>query len=431
MSAVKKNKSEEAGSMKKIILSCIAGSSLEWYDFALYGYFAAIIGRLFFPSDDPFQQLIASFGAFASGLIARPIGAIMFGYIGDIWGRKRAIVVSMYLMAISTATMAMLPTHAYWGVWSGILLTLVRVMQGLALGGGFTGTMVFLYEHSSDKRKGTYTSWAPFSLVFGFILGAIVATFVSAILSKESLESWGWRLPFAFTFIDMLVAKYVQKKLSDPIHASDHDDNKHKGEVEEKSLLKNLFNNHWRALLLVIIIDILTACGYFLLSVFTPTYFDEILDFGRTSSFVITSINMVMFALSILLGGWLSDKFGKRNQMLVASIVLALFAYPLFWVMRISPFFAMLGHFGLIFLFSMYYGPIPAAICSIFPQRTRLIGVSIAHNFAMAAFGAYSPTFATYLIKWTGNIAIPSVLFIISATLTAIGLFVWKEGKKY
>ncbi|MDR1475664.1 MAG: MFS transporter [Holosporales bacterium] len=413
--------------MKRIIMSCIAGSALEWYDFALYGYFAALLGRLFFPFEDSFQQLIASFGAFASGLIARPIGAVIFGYIGDIWGRKKAMVISIYMMAIPTAAMALLPTYEYLGIWSGVILTLIRIIQGLALGGGFTGTMVFLYEHSDESRRGTYSSWAPFSLVFGFVLGAVIATSSSFVLSDNAIESWGWRVPFGLSFVGTFIAKYVQNRLSDPKEFIDAQAKKSKKEP----LLKNLFAHHWRALILVVVIDILTACGYFLLSVFIPTYFDRILGFGMQTSFLITSINMMLFALLILLGGWLSDRLGKRKQMIVASLALAISVYPLFLAMQTGPLAAALGYFGLIFLFSMYYGPIPATICSVFPIKTRLIGVSIAHNFAMAVFGAYAPTLATYLIKWSGDISIPAALFVISALLTSAGLYAWKEEASY
>ena len=206
----------EFSKMKKVIMSCVAGSALEWYDFAVYGFFATIIGKLFFPGGDEFQQIIASFGAFASGLIARPIGAILFGYIGDIYGRKKTLVISIYMMAIPTALMGFLPTYETIGIWAGILLTIVRIVQGLALGGGFTATIVFLYEHSSQKKKATYSAWAPFSLVSGFILGAIVATIMAEIFSAEQLESIGWRIPFIISFIGTFIAEYVKHRLDDP-----------------------------------------------------------------------------------------------------------------------------------------------------------------------------------------------------------------------
>jgi MHS family proline/betaine transporter-like MFS transporter len=233
--------------MKKVIISCVAGSALEWYDFAVYGFFASIIGRLFFPSGDSFQQLIASFGAFASGLIARPIGAIMFGYIGDRLGRKKALVISIYMMAIPTALMGFLPTYDTFGYWAGILLTCIRILQGLALGGGFAGTIVFLYEHSEDKKKATYSAWAPFSLVTGFILGALVATVTDILLSPPQVESFGWRIPFILSFLGTFIGDYVKKKLSDPEEFLKQQQMKKKNE-KKQGLLADLFRNQERAL---------------------------------------------------------------------------------------------------------------------------------------------------------------------------------------
>lgn len=421
----------EFSRMKKVIISCVAGSALEWYDFAIYGFFATIIGKLFFPSGDAFQQIIASFGAFASGLIARPIGAVMFGYIGDIFGRKKALVISIYLMAIPTAIMGFLPTYESIGIWAGVFLTIVRILQGLALGGGFTGTIVFLYEHASPAKKSTYSAWAPFSLVTGFVLGAIVATTMAKIFDAEQLESIGWRIPFILSFLGTFVAEYVKNKLEDPKEFLE-EQKKEEKQLKSKGLLRNLFKNHWKGLVLVTLTDVLTACGYFLIAIFFTTYLETVINLGRENAFIIQTINMIFFALFILLGGWLADKIGKRTQMIIACISMMALVYPLFISIGSATFVsALLGQLGIIFLFSMYYGPIPATICSMLPTKVRLAGVSIAHNFAMAAFGAYAPTLATYLIKWTGNPAIPAVLFIASAAVTTVALWIWKANKEY
>ena len=431
MSTVSSKEVSEFSKMKKVIMSCVAGSALEWYDFAVYGFFATIIGKLFFPAGDEFQQIIASFGAFASGLIARPIGAILFGYIGDIYGRKKTLVISIYMMAVPTALMGFLPTYESIGIWAGILLTLVRIVQGLALGGGFTATIVFLYEHSSPSKKATYSAWAPFSLVSGFILGAIVATIMAEIFSPEQLESIGWRIPFIISFIGTFIAEYVKHRLDDPKEFIEQQ----KTEIDEnkkKGLLRNLFRNHWRGVLLITITDVLTACGYFLIAIFFTTYFESIIKLPRESVFMIQTVNMIVFGLSILLGGWLADRVGKRTQMLIACVALIALAFPLFDYMQAATVMsALLGEMGIIFLFSMYYGPIPATICSMLPTKVRLMGVSIAHNFAMAAFGAYASTLATYLVKWTGDPTMPAILFIISSALTVAALFIWKEGREY
>lgn len=412
--------------MRKVIISCVSGSALEWYDFAIYSFFAQIIGKLFFPSTDGFQSLIASFGAFASGLIARPLGSVLFGYIGDVWGRKKALVISIYLMAIPTAFMGFLPTYDQIGSASGILLTLIRIAQGLALGGGFTGTIVFLYEHASKKRKATFSSWAPFSLVSGFVLGAVIATLISNILTTEQLETFGWRIPFILSFFGTFIAKYVREKLQDPKEFLTQQKND-AGKPKE-SLFGNLLHNHWRSIILVIFTDFLTASGYFLISIFLTTYFDTMLHLGHKTAFLIQTINMLLLSLLILFGGWCADRLGRRKQMLTSCLLLAILAYPLFQLMSLGTFWSVLfGELGIIFLFAMYYGPIPATICSMFPTNVRLVGVSIAHNVAMAAFGAYAPTLATYTIKWTGNLSAPAILFVISALITAGALFVWRE----
>ena len=420
----------EENKMKRVIMSCVAGSSLEWYDFAVYGFFATILGKLFFPAGGDFQQIIASFGAFASGLIARPIGAVLFGYIGDIYGRKTALVISIYMMAIPTALMGFLPTYETIGVWAGILLTLVRIVQGLALGGGFTGTIVFLYEHSKPEKRGTYSSWAPFSLVSGFVLGAIVSSIMTSIFSDEQLESIGWRIPFIISFVGTFIADYVKTKLEDPKEFIEQKDPV--AESEKKGLLKNLFYHHWKGVVLITMTDVLTACGYFLIAIFFTTYFETILHLSKDAACKIQVVNMIVFSLSILLGGWLSDRVGKRTQMIIACLALIGLVYPFFRYMGEATFLsAMLGEMGIIFLFSMYYGPIPATICSMLPTRVRLIGVSIAHNFAMAAFGAYAPTWATCLIKETGDPISPAILFVIASALTIFALIVWREGKEY
>ncbi|MDR2682204.1 MAG: MFS transporter [Holosporaceae bacterium] len=417
--------------MKKVIISCVAGSALEWYDFAIYGCFAVTIGKLFFPSTDAFQQIIYSFGAFASGLIARPIGAVMFGYIGDVFGRKKALVISIYMMAVPTAAMGLLPTYEYMGMWAGIVLTLIRILQGLALGGGFTGTIVFLYEHSREDKKATYSCWAPFSLVSGFVLGSIVAMLMSFICNDQQLEVWGWRIPFIISAFGTLVAEYVKNKLDDPKEFLDSQ--KEEAAIPQKQgLLKKLFKNHWKGLVMITLTDVLTACGYFLLSVFFITYLETVLDFGKRNALIIQTINMICFAVFLILCGQWADKFGRRRQMLAATIAMMILAYPIFVLISSGIFWkAMLGQLAIIFIFSVYYAPIPAAICSMLPTKVRLAGVSIAHNFAMAAFGAFASTWAMQLIKITGSKTIPALLFIVTAGITAVALYVWKEGKDY
>ncbi len=417
--------------MKKVIISCVAGSALEWYDFAVYSYFATIIGKLFFPSGDTYLQLVASLGTFASGLLARPIGAAVFGYIGDILGRKKALVISIYMMAIPTTLMGVLPTYEQMGMTAGVLLILIRFIQGLALGGGFGGTIVFLYEHASRKRKATYSSWAPFSLVSGFIMGACVATCVNSVCDAQQLESFGWRIPFILSVFGTAIANYVKHRLEDPKEFLEHQKQANTApQMNMTQSLMNLFSNHWKGVFLVVCIDALTASGYFLIATFLVSYFEEFLHISHNTSCLIQNICMPFLAIMILVGGWCADRFGKRTQMITASIFLIAFVWPFFNIMQSGDFLSVImAEIGIIVLFAIYYGPIPATICSIFPTSVRLLGVSIAHNIAMAVFGGGALMLAPKLIHTTGCVTSPAILFIISSAITAIALYIWKEER--
>jgi len=227
-----------SSSMKRVITSCMIGNALEWYDFALYVCFSSIIGRLFFPSDSPRMEMMLTYGVFAAGFIARPIGAIVFGYIGDRWGRKTALLSSIYLMAIPTALIGILPTYESIGIWAGILMTLLRLSQGLALGGEFTGSMVFLVEHAKKERQNFAGSFAPFSLALGFTFGSLTATLIISVLNKSQLETWGWRLPFILSLAGTLVGTYIRRQLSDPKVFLDFKNSRKKDMVSMWTLLK-------------------------------------------------------------------------------------------------------------------------------------------------------------------------------------------------
>ena len=187
---------QEARQRRKVIAAGVTGNVLEWYDFAVYGFFAPIIGRLFFPSDDPTVSLIASFGAFAAGFLMRPIGGIIFGFIGDKIGRKRALVLSVLLMAIPSGMIGILPDHATIGVSAAVLMVLMRMLQGMAVGGDYTSSIVSLAEQAPSKRRGFFTSWTLVGAVGGILLGSGVGALLSNLLSAEAVADWGWRIAF-------------------------------------------------------------------------------------------------------------------------------------------------------------------------------------------------------------------------------------------
>ena len=196
--------------MKKVLISGMVGNALEWYDFILFLQFVPFIGQLFFPTSDPHAAFLSALGVFAVGFVMRPVGGIMFGYIGDRYGRKISIVISILLMSIPTAAIAILPTYESIGIFAPILLTLIRLMQGLALGGGFSGCMTFLVEHSPNNQRGLIGSASMFSLGAGVLLGIMVTYICFYSFGKSSFESWGWRIPFAISLVIGMVAFYIR-----------------------------------------------------------------------------------------------------------------------------------------------------------------------------------------------------------------------------
>ena len=205
--------------MRKILVSSMIGNALEWYDFVLYVQFSTIIGSLFFPSDNEFTSLLATFGIFAVGFVMRPIGGILFGILGDKFGRKSALVFSILMMAIPTALIGFLPTYEQVGIIAPISLTIIRLLQGLALGGGFSGCMTFIVEHAPSKQRGLIGSTSMFSLGAGVLLGIVVSLGFSKCLSPEDFISWGWRVPFIISLGIGMIAFYIRNNIDEsPIY---------------------------------------------------------------------------------------------------------------------------------------------------------------------------------------------------------------------
>lgn len=412
--------------MKNVIISCVLGGAIEWYSFAIYGFFSTIIGKHFFPSANEMQVAIATLGAFAVGLLSRPIGAIFFGYVGDRWGQKKAFSLSIYMMAIPTCLIGFLPSYSEIGSLATIILMLLRIVQGLALGGGFTGTMVFLYEQSPKEEKGRFTAWSSFCLVAGFLLCAIVSSFMSFIFSEEVLLSWAWRLPFIVGILGISVAGIVNKKLQESKKAiSDVQDTP---DPKKSGLMKELLGENYVNLFSIILADVLTGCGFFLIAIFFTTYFETVLHIKHETASIIQMINMAIFGFAVLFFGKLADKIGSIKQMKITCVILALIAYPTFvFGSSGSIINAALCQLSIIIIFSAYNGVIPTLLCQIFPARVRLLGVSVSHNIAMAAFGAYTPSVATILIHKTGDPAIPGIILIFASVVTFVGLYLCQK----
>ncbi|MGD0465283.1 MAG: MFS transporter [Gammaproteobacteria bacterium] len=405
----------------KLILSCIIGNALEWYDFIIYGYFAPILGQLFFPAADRYSQLMCSFGALAAGFLTRPIGAVLFGHIGDKSSRIVVLMLSIYIMSIPTTLIGCLPTYEQIGWLAPFLLTLFRILQGLAIGGEYTSSMVFLVEHAPVNKRGFLGSWATCSLIIGVIIGSSVVTFIMHFLTKEQVLSFGWRIPFILSMFGCAIGIYVRRHLKDSKESFLH--NKQQSSPSFIPI-KELFNKYLDKILIVISLDALTAIGFFTLVIFLPSYFKEYLQISDTAAQCINTTNMIIFAVTTLMGGWISDQIGYKLTLFypcLAFITISYFAFALFQSEGLLSIFT--GQTILVCMMGIFFGAIPVTLAGLFPSEVRCSGISIAHNISMACFGGTAPLAATYLIQQTEHdLLSPSYLLIIGAVISLISI---------
>ena len=412
----------------RLIFSCVIGNALEWYDFIIYGYFAPILGQLFFPSGDRYSQLMCSFGALAAGFIARPLGAMLFGHIGDKSSRLIVLMLSIYIMSIPTTLIGCLPTYQQIGLLAPLLLTMLRIMQGLAIGGEFTGSMVFLIEHASKHNRGFFGSWATCSAIVGIIVGSTIVTIIMHIFTPEQVRIFGWRIAFILSMFGCAIGIYVRRHLKDEKESLI---NKTKKSSPSFIPIKELFNKHLDKILIVFMLDALTAVGFFTLVIFLPSYFREYLGIPDVVTQYLNTTNMIIFAIMTLLGGKIADKIGYKNSLLYPCVAFVFISYPIFSLFQTGGIFSVfIGQTILISIMGLFYGGIPITLFEMFPLEIRCSGISIAHNISMALMGGTAPLIATYIIKQTDhNLLSPSYMLIFAAILSLTSLAFLNKNK--
>jgi len=417
----------EKASYRKVALSGMVGNILEWYDFTLYGYLAVVLSKLFFPSDNETVSLLASFGAFAVGFFFRPLGSVILGYIGDKYGRKQALILSIFLMAIPTFLIGLLPTYHEIGILAPIILVFLRILQGISTGGEYTTSVSFVVEHAPSERRGFYGSINLLGAVIGIMFGSLMGAFLNAVFDKNTLEEFGWRIGFLFGIVLAFVGIYLRKKAEEtPIFLAIEEENK------SKNPLLKTFIHHPKELILAIIFSSLQGVAFFLLFVYMPTFYQKVLNIEPSKALFINSFAMLVLAMLIPVMAHLSDKVGRKPLILSATFlytVASVFLFKLILTGQVLN--IILGHVLFAVISSGFMAILPTFLIELFPADVRNTAFSVGYNTALGIFGGTVPMVATYLISKTQNpLSIVFYLIIVAFIVFITTLFVKETYKK-
>lgn len=386
--------------MKKVVVSGMLGNGLEWYDYALYGYMAPILGKLFFPAEDPSVQLLATFGVFAVGFIFRPLGAVFFGYLGDTYGRRKAMVVAILMMAIPTGCIGLLPTYAQIGIVAPILLTLIRILQGISLGGEFSGSIAYIVEHAPADKRGIAGSTSVVSLILGFLMGSFVALAFSSSLSVEDFESWGWRIPFLLGIAIGFIGFYIRTHCSEsPVYEEARD----AGSLS-KTPIRHVLTQHPKTMLRAFAMYLTVTMPFYLTSIYFITFTEKVLGRSYNEALTINTLVMITMLVACVWGAKLSDRLGRKTVLMRAAAAVFIVVIPCFWLMQQETLLAIAaGQILFALILGVYLGPIPAILVELFPTSVRYTGMALSYNLAAAAFGGTAPMVCVWLMTQTGS----------------------------
>jgi len=410
--------------MKKVIISGMIGNGLEWYDFAIYTYMVTVISKLFFPEGNEQAHLLATFAIYAVGFVARPFGGVLFGWIGDKFGRRNALVISIFLMALPTGLIGMLPTYAQVGMIAPWLLVCLRVLQGLSLGGAFSGSITFLVEHSPPGKRGLVGSASIVSLAFGFLLGSVIVMLVKFPITDMQFEEWGWRIPFLLGVPIGFIGLYIRNHCEE---SPCYEAAKKEGALS-KTPLRDALTQEWKHVLQSIGIYMSVTMPFYLASAYFITFTEKTLGFSKDYALQLNFMVMMLLLVLAPISAGLSDRIGRRKLLLAAAFAFIVSAYPIFTLLLSKDAHSVfLAHLWFGILVGIYTPPVPTILVEIFPTRVRYTGMALSYNISAAAFGGTTPMVAQWLIQRTGDPYMIAYYVMLCAVISIIALFFYRD----
>lgn len=406
-------------SQKRVLFLSSLGGVLEYYDFIIFIFLAPFIEKLFFADNSAYMATLKTLAIFAVGYLIRPLGGIIFSHFGDRHGRKVVFLATVIFMAIPSFAIGMLPTTAQIGAAAPLLLLLFRMMQGLALGGEIPASITFVSEHVHESRRGIALAVLFFGINLGLLLGSLVTTIMTSILSNEAILGYGWRIPFIlggfFGIISIFLRRYLQETAAfKAIKKNDL----HR--VPVVTLLRTSYMNVLQGFMLVSLGSVTVF-----LYLYWPQYLHQYMNYDLAELMRVNTAGTLVLNIMIIFGGLLTDKIGYRNNFLLSAALLIIFSYPLFYLFNLNNMTLVVVSY---MIFSIFFGCIPSAyssiLCGLFPTSLRYSGIALSYNLAYALIGGLSPLICTVAIQVTGSVLAPAwyVMFIAAIAASACWL---------
>lgn len=414
---------------RRILTASLVGSSIEWFDYFLYGTMAALVfNQLFFVNEDPTVGLMLAYASFALSFFIRPFGGIIFSHIGDRIGRKKTLVITLSLMGIATFGMGLLPTYQAIGIWAPILLITLRLIQGLGIGGEWGGALLLATEYAPPEKRGLFGSIPQMGVTIGLVLGTL-ALWIMTLLPNEAFMTWGWRVPFILSALLVVFGLWIRKGIDETpefkaVQAS--------GEIPKVPLVETL-KYHWREVLIAVGAKVVETAPFYIFGTFIVSYATTNLGFSRTATLGAVMVATIITTILIPVMGSLSDRIGRKKLYIAGASAMALFAFPYFWMIHQGSVLMLV--LATIIGLGIIWAPITAVLgtmfSEIFDAKVRYTGVTLGYQIGAALAGGTAPLVATALLARFDNSYVPVAIYIIfTALISLVSIWAVKDLKQ-
>ena len=414
---------------KRVLIASLTGSAIEWFDYFLYGNAAALVfNKVFFPMVDPVIGLILAYLSFSLTFFIRPIGGVIFAQIGDRIGRKKTLVLTLSLMGGATVLIGLLPTYEMIGLWAPALLILMRVIQGIGIGGEWGGALLLAYEYAPEKRKGFFGSIPQAGVTIGMLMATFTVSLMT-LLSDEAFLSWGWRIPFLLSAVLVLLGLWIRKGIDE---TPEFKKVKQAGQLA-KTPLRDTLTHHWREVLIAAGLKVVETAPFYIFSTFVVSYATTTLSYQKSQALEAVTLAALVATIMIPLMGLLSDKIGRQRMYAISVFALGLFILPWFWLLDTGETWGIV--LATLIAFGILWAPITAVLgtlCSeIFSANVRYTGITLGYQLGAALAGGTAPLIATGLLaKYDGDWTPVACYLMVTVAISLVAIFCASRVKR-